>query len=226
MWGQEDARLKTWMILMLAAVIAAPSSAEDDKKPEHPAVNAGRPTITDPAALTAPGWLETEIGVQSTLNQTHQLLTPILLKLTSGNNRLQFRLANDGYNRQQDGAGGHIDGVGDTYGALQYLVAKQSARVWDMSVRGTVKFPSASGRRGVGSGKTDYGFLRLAKQDFTSALHLDVNLGNTALGRPSLEVSITRHLHRSQRRSPSRNRNGDIRMKSSGSAPFLGWGTS
>ncbi len=124
------------------------------------------------------------MGAQSTLNQTHQLWTPALFKLTSGNKRLQFRLANDGYNRQQDGAGGHIDGIGDTYAALQYLAAKQSARAWDMSVRGTVKLPGASGRRGVGTGKADYGFLRLAGKDMAPALHLDANPGYSSLGRP------------------------------------------
>jgi hypothetical protein len=159
---------------------AAPA---EEKKDERPAVNAGRPTITDPAGLTAPGWVEVEFGIQRDLQKTLQLFTPAVFKLTSGNNRLEYRIGSDGYSWARDGAGGHVDGLGDTYLGLHYLLTHQGPRTWDTAIRGTIKVPTASGRRGIGTGKSDYNLLLLASKDLTPALHVDANLGYTAQGR-------------------------------------------
>src|SRR5258708_35909493 len=80
--------------------------------------------------------------------------------------------------------GGHIDGIGDTYAGIHYLLTKQSQKGWDTAARATVKIPTASGSRGVGTGKVDYNLLLLASKDLTPALHMDINAGYTALGRP------------------------------------------
>lgn len=170
---------------LLACLIPVGALAQsDEKKPERPAVNAGRPTLTDPASLTAPGWLEAEFGFQRDLQGSLLFLTPLLLKLTSGNNRLEYRMATDGYHWERGDTGGHMDGLGDTSVALHYLLTRQGKRAWDTAVRGTVKIPTASGRRGIGSGKTDYNLLLLASRDLTSTLHVDANLGYSAQGHP------------------------------------------
>lgn len=159
--------------------------ADTDEKKNVPAVNPGRPTLTDPASLTVPGYLEVETGVTRILRYNEQLFTPIQFKLTSKNNRLQYRLENDGYNYQRV-PGGHIDGLGDTNVGLHYLLTRQSTKQWDTAIRGTVKVPTASGSRGVGSGKTDYNLLLLASRDLTPSFHVDANLGYTAVGRPGI----------------------------------------
>jgi hypothetical protein len=173
--------------ILLACLCGGPMAGQvNEAKPEHPAVNPGRPTLTDPASLTAPGWLEAEFGLQRALQGSMQLTTPLLLKLTGGNNRLEYRLATDGYNRQRSDMGGHPDGLGDTYAALHCLLTRQGPHSWDTAARVTVKIPTASGRRGVGSGRTDYSLLLLASRDFTPMFHVDANLGWSMLGRQAI----------------------------------------
>ena len=151
---------------------------EEDKAMGRPAVNAGRPTITDPAALTAPGWLEAELGVQKNLDRDRNLGTPLLLKLTDRNQRLQYRLSTDGYVNLGDA---NTSGFGDTYAALQYLFTTQAQRGFDVAGRATVKIPTANAS--IGTGKFDYGLMLLASKDFTPNLHGDFNVGLSSLSR-------------------------------------------
>lgn len=159
----------------------------DDKNP--PAVNAGRPTITDPAGLTAPGWLEAEFGVFKNLDRDRNLGTPLLLKLTSKNRRMQYRLENDGYIRLGDT---RADGIGDTNLALQYLFATQEKNKWDISGRVNLKLPTARPAIG-GTKKADFSTLFLASKDFTPQLHVDFNAGLASMTRveaPGADVQL------------------------------------
>jgi hypothetical protein len=165
-------------IALTAAGLSGPSAPAGP-----PPVNPGRPTLTDPASLTAPGWLEAEIGLQRALKGDLQLQTPLTLKLTAPDRRLEYRLATSGYTWQRDPDGGHTDGLGDTFVSLHYLVTQQGAGSWDTAIRGTVKLPTASARRGLGTGRPDYGLLALASRDLSPSLHVDANLAYTALSR-------------------------------------------
>ncbi len=172
---------------------ASPKAAPDDKsdgKPEDkspPALNPGRPTITDPAALTAPGWLETELGIQQDLNRDRIFGTPLLFKLTDRNHRLQYRLASDGYLRLGD----RTDGIGDTYAALHYLLTPMTKSGFDVAARFTLKFPTARRPLG-GTQKFDPGLLLIASRDFTKwGLHGDFNFGLSSLSRTALRGTDT-----------------------------------
>ena len=165
--------------------MAAGQALAFDSDEKRPAINAGRPTLTDPATLTAPGWLETEFGIQRLLQDNRLLQTPLLLKLTGGNRRTEYRLQTDGYSRMTDDSGNAVSGIGDTYAALQYLATSGASGNWYTAVRGTVKLPTASASKGIGSGKADYGALFLASRDLSQSLHLDVNAGLAALGQPA-----------------------------------------
>ncbi|HLV81228.1 MAG TPA: hypothetical protein VKT32_13155 [Chthonomonadaceae bacterium] len=162
---------------------AGKNPASEKNQTGPPAVNPGRPTITDPASLTAPGWLESEFGAQKDLDRDRNLGTPLLLKLTSGNNRLEYRLATDGYVHLGSGT----NGFGDTYAALHYLFAPQEKAGYDLAGRITLKIPTASAS--LGTGKFDYNLLFLASRDFAHAksgdvtLHGDFNVGIGSLSR-------------------------------------------
>jgi hypothetical protein len=144
-----------------------------------PSVTPSAPSITDTATLSAPGWIECDLTGFKNLNLDRNFGTPTLLKLTSGNHRLQYRLSTDGYIRQ----GNRIDGVGDTYFALQYLFRPQEKVGWDLAGRVTAKIPT--GRRELGgTQKVDAGGLLLASRDFTKwQFHGDFNLGFSSLTR-------------------------------------------
>jgi hypothetical protein len=153
-----------------------PAADKPDTGP--PAVNPGRPTVTDPAALTAPGWLESEFGGMKNLDHDRTFSTPMLLKLTSRNNRLQYRLAFDGLIFPGEGGG---NGFGDTTAGLQYLFAVQSRAGFDVAGRIAVKIPTAPAF--LGTRKVDYSMLLLASRDFSPMLHGDFNLGLANLSR-------------------------------------------
>jgi hypothetical protein len=154
------------------------NAAEEKSDDSPPAVNPGRPTITDPASLTAPGWLESEVGGMKNFDHDRSFSTPFLLKLTSKNNRLQYRLATDGL--IFPGAGGG-NGFGDTYAGLNYLFARQKDTGFDISGRVTVKIPTAPAF--LGTRKVDFNALFLASRDFTPSLHADFNAGLSTLTR-------------------------------------------
>ncbi len=162
------------------------ADAQPDNSP--PAVNPGRPSITDPAALTAPGWLEAEFGGQKDLDRDRNFNTPLLLKLTTRSRRLQVRLATDGYVQLGD----RTDGYGDTYAALQYLFATQDKARFDIAGRVTVKIPTA--RAALGTKKFDFSALLLASRDFSPALHGDFNLGVSSLSRQDAPGTDTQTL--------------------------------
>lgn len=156
---------------------ASQNSPTNPPDTNPPAVNAGRPTVTDPASLTAPGWLESEIGGMKNLDRDRTFSTPILLKLTDRSARLQYRLSADGLIFPGTGA----NAFGDTYAALQYLVTPQKSSGFDVSARLAVKLPTAPSF--IGTQKADYGILFLASRDFLPTLHGDFNIGVTNLSR-------------------------------------------
>jgi hypothetical protein len=155
------------------------AAAAPDNRP--PAVTGGTPTITDTAALTLPGWVECDPGSLKNLNRDRILGTPFLLKVTDPNQRLQYRLASDGYVRLGTG----VNSYGDTYAGLHYLIASQEKVGFDVAGRFTVKIPTADPQIG-GTKKFDYYALFLGSRDFTKwGLHGDFNLGLSSLSRPA-----------------------------------------
>jgi hypothetical protein len=169
------------LVLILSAAFLRGSVAQaqgvDKTDTGPPAVNPGRPTVTDPAALTAPGWLETELGGLKDLDRDRTFSTPFVLKLTSRNNRLQYRLGADGLIFPGQGA----NGFGDTNAGLQYLFASQSKAKFDLAGRIAVKLPTAPDF--LGTRKVDYNVLFLASRDFSPSVHGDFNLGLSNLSR-------------------------------------------
>ena len=164
---------------VLAAAVGMAQTGADKADKSPPAVNPGRPTITDPASLTAPGWLETEFGLTKGLDRDRTFSTPTLLKLTDRNRRLQYRLGFDGYLKPGQGA----SGFGDTFAGLHYLFTNQQQSKFDIAGRISVKIPTARVAIG-GTQKVDFNVLLLASRDFTPSIHADFNLGFSTLTQP------------------------------------------
>ncbi len=178
----------------------APASPAADEDHSPPAVTGGTPTITDTASLSPPGWIEVDPGSLKNLDRDRILGTPVLFKLTSGNRRLQYRIATDGYIREANGA----DGVGDTYLGLHYLLAAQERTGFDVAGRFTLKVPTSRPALG-GTNKFDYTGLFLASRDFTKwGFHGDFNVGLASLSRPSAPGTDTQYLLAASTTSPIR----------------------
>jgi hypothetical protein len=118
---------------LAAMLLFAPASfalaQQKDDTPKQPTINPYRPTVTDPASLTFPGYLEMEVGgaAQHGGEQSRRAFsTPIVLKLTTNSKRLEYHVLLGGYSEQTATDGTHLSGRGDITPGLQYLIAAQS----------------------------------------------------------------------------------------------------
>lgn len=184
-----------FLTLLLLFPIAPLAHAQDKgDKPDLPTVNPYRPTVTDPASLTSPGYLEMEIGgsAQRGGDQTRRAFsTPIVLKLTNSSKRLEYHVFLGGYQSLTGTDGTHLTGHGDITPGLQYLIVQQSPHTPDIAARIEYKIPAAN--QGLGTGKTDYDLLLLASKDYSKTLHGDFNLGVYQLGRMSGQGYATQY---------------------------------
>ena len=182
-----------------------PKADPKPQAPAAPAVNPGRPTVTDTAPLTAPGYLELESGLNGARGGTgldYQVTQALLLKLTDRAGRTEFRVSTDGYVVQRTTGGSaaistpspiagpptitsnsamFAQGFGDTVFGVQRLVVAQTLKTYDLSARLEYKLPTAGAN--VGTGKSDYNLLLLASKDYSDRFHADYNLADAFLGR-------------------------------------------
>lgn len=180
----------------LAQTSDAPARSTKAPAPDNlPTVNPYRPTVTDPASLTAPGYLEMEVGGadQHGGAGTHRAFsTPTVLKLTNLSKRLEFHVGYGGYLHLTGDDGVTSTGRGDLVPGVQYLFTAQTPKTYDIAARAEYKIPAAG--RGLGTGKTDYDLLLLASKDYNNTLHGDYNIGIYQLGRASGRGVATQYL--------------------------------
>jgi hypothetical protein len=154
---------------------------------EAPGVTPYRPSVSTPAALSAPGWLEIEAGVQHSRAKDDPLRRdslPYTLKLAFTPD-WGVRVGGDAWVRETATNGSRLSGSGDTW-----LVLKRRFAVDDASAFGAelgTKFPTA--RDGLGSGEHDWGVNGIYSADFAGSWHTDINLNATRLGGTPAGVS-------------------------------------
>lgn len=189
-----------------------PRSATPPQASTEPAVNPGRPTVTDVANLTVPGYLEIETGLNYYKGGTgldYIGNEALLLKLTDKPGRTEYRVGTNGYVIQKTtggtaavSAGGpnststittnsgtYSQGFGDTTFGVQHLFVAQTARAYNIAGRLEYKLPTAG--TNVGTGKSDYNLLVLASKDYTDKLHIDYNAGSALIGRNDRSGYVT-----------------------------------
>ena len=145
---------------------------------DAPEVTPYRPTVSNPAALPVPGFLEVEAGVaQEREGSGNQLFSvPYLLKYAF-NEDFGVLLGGDAYLNQLDEQGNRQTGIGDTVAQIKLR------RAWSDSValgmETGVRFATA--KTGLGTGKNDY-ILNAIVSVAPGKLNVDVNVGYTHLG--------------------------------------------
>ncbi len=190
--------MKHRLSFLAALLLLAPGSLalaqQKDSSDQQPTVNPYRPTVTDPASLTFPGYLEMEVGgaAQHGGQQASRAFsTPVVLKLTTNSKRLEYHVLLSGYSEQTAPDGTRLSGRGDITPGLQYLIVAQSPRTYDLAARLEYKIPTA--KQGLGTGKTDYDLLLLASKDYSKIFHGDYNLGVYQQGRMSGQGFATQY---------------------------------
>jgi hypothetical protein len=172
------------------SVIAAAARADDAPAVDEggPAVVPYRPSVSTPAQLSAPGYLELEAGGLRTNGPdrgTSRFTLPYTLKLAFTPD-WGIRVGGDAWVRQVDGPDGAHEahkGGGDTAVVLKRRFAVSDATAWGLELG--EKFPTAGGT--LGSGHADTTLNAIFSSDFAPSWHTDLNLNETRLGVPSGE---------------------------------------
>ena len=181
-----------------ALVAAAVSPARAADADGGPAATPYRPSVSTPAALSAPGWIEIEAGLQHDRDSAvaRRDSTPMTLKLAFTAD-WGVRVGLDGAVRSRDDAG-RTSGFGDTG-----VVVKRRFAIDDDSAFGLeagVVVPTARRGLGSGSGKPDWSVNGIYSAD-VGRWHGDVNVvatrvGGAAAGTGRTEVLVAAALSR------------------------------
>ena len=179
-------RIATLLFYVLA--VASQAARADDVEPS---TTPYRPSVSTPAALSAPGWLEIEAGYQHDHGGAgaRRDSVPITFKLAFSPD-WGIRVGQEAWVRQSDDSG-RLSGVGDTSVVLKRRFAVDDKQAFGLE--GGVTVPS--GRRGIGSGsgKPDYGINAIYSAD-PGDWHTDLNLATTRLGQVDPGASRTQLL--------------------------------
>ncbi|MGB8855071.1 MAG: transporter [Burkholderiales bacterium] len=136
-----------------------------------------RPSVSAPAALSAPGWLEVEMGGQRLKEgETRRDSLPFALKLAFSPD-WGLRVGGEASIRARAADGSTVSGFGDTSVIAKYRLSIDEASAYGIEAG----FKSPTARDELGSGKSDTLFNFIYSAD-EGKYHLDVNLSPTRLG--------------------------------------------
>lgn len=168
------------IVVLLVAAFAC--RADDDA----PAVTPYRPSVSTPAALSAPGWLELEAGLQRDKGDraARRESLPYTLKLAFTPD-WGVRLGGEARVRDTDADGGRISGAGDTSFVLKRRFGLDEGHALGLEL-GTTR---PTGRRGISIDKAAYTVNGIYSADLGD-YHSDINLAATRLG--SAEAGASR----------------------------------
>jgi hypothetical protein len=159
-------------VLMLAAL----SAHADDGKP---VATPYRPSVSTPAQLSAPGWLEIEGGVWRQFgNSAHRDSLPWTAKLAFSED-WGIRVGGEALVRQTDGPGQTLSGNGVTGVVLKRRFAVNEQSAFGIEIGATLP----TGHPGIVSGKTDTAINAIYSADLGD-WHTDLNLTAIYLGAP------------------------------------------
>ena len=168
-------RIAPALFLLLAAASHA-ALADDD----GPSTTPYRPSVSTPAALSAPGWLEIEAGYEHDHGGAgvRRDSVPTTFKLAFSPD-WGIRVGQEAWVRQDDDSG-RRSGIGDTSVVLKRRFAVDDKQAFGLEAGVT----APTGRRGIGSGsgKPDYGINAIYSADLGD-WHTDLNLVTTRLGQ-------------------------------------------
>ncbi|MBV9891864.1 MAG: transporter [Rhizobacter sp.] len=173
----NDARLACLALALTASSLRA---AEPGVGADAPQATPYRPSVSTPAQLSAPGWVEVEAGgLRAHLaDGSKRDSVPLTVKLAVTPD-WGVRVSTDAWAHATQPGEASSTGGGDTAIVLKRRFALDEASAF--GVEGTVSLPTA--KSGLGSDGTDVSITGIYSADLPSALHVDLNLVATRLQR-------------------------------------------
>ena len=152
----------------LAADAGEASSAD-----EAPSATPYRPSVSTPAALSAPGWIEIEAGgVRAhAADGSRRDSVPVTVKLAFTPD-WGVRVSTDAWARLLDPSGANVSGGGDTAVVLKRRFAVDERSAFGLEAGLSV----ATARAGLGSGGTDASLNGIYSADLPGDFHTDLNI--------------------------------------------------
>jgi hypothetical protein len=183
-WPRRSS-LGTWQRRSLAIVALALAAAGAPTRAraadDEPSAMPYRPSVSTPATLSEPGWLEVEGGLQRLRDEdSRRDSVPVTVKLAFTPD-WGIRVGGDAWAHVRDDAGGGVSGLGDLGVVLKRRFAVDDASAFGLEVGAL--FPSGRPGSGPGSGKADYGLNAIYSADFGSSWHTDLNLMSNRIGQ-------------------------------------------
>lgn len=165
-----------------AAAAATATAAVDE-----PSAVPYRPSVSTPATLSAPGWLEVEAGFQHEHDgaTSRRQSLPVTLKLAFTPD-WGIRVGSDGWVRSRGETGRRESGYGDTSVVLKRRFAIDDGAAFGLEAGATA--PTARHGLGSGSGKADYTINAIHSADLGD-WHTDINVATTRLGHAEPEAA-------------------------------------
>ncbi len=163
-----------------ALVAAAAAALAEDIADDAPTVTPYRPTVSTPAALSAPGWLEIESGWITTgagLNRRQSL--PYSLKLAFSPD-WGIRVDGEAAVAAFLDNGNRSYGLGDTSFVLKRRFSINDRSAFGMELQ--IGTPTAKEPFQSVSGRTDYTINSIYSADLSETYHVDLNYAVTRLG--------------------------------------------
>lgn len=145
---------------------------------EEVSVTPYRPTVTNSAALSAPGWLELETGLITQDNKDGSKQQALVyLSKYSITPDFGVLIGGDAYASQTDANANRVSGVGDTTFLLKHRFVMND----DAALGCEYGFKAATAATGLGSGKRDLVLNGIYSRNIRGH-SLDVNMNVTKLG--------------------------------------------
>ena len=170
---------------MALSTVAALSWSEEPAA-DLPGVTPYRPSVSTPATLSAPGWLELEAGLlrAGTANSEPRESLPYTLKLAFSDD-WGIRMGGEALVRSTDTHGETVSGFGDTSVVLKRRFAVNDHAAFGLELGAS--FPTARAPLASGSGGTDVSLNGIYSADI-GALHTDLNLLVTHLAHVAADT--------------------------------------
>ena len=165
-------------LLFLNSALALAQGADSAGQAKDPhEVQPERPTVATHAGTVAPGWLEMETGGEwDRYSPREKLVTiPTTLKVGIGT-REQLNLSAAGLLGTPGDP--RARGIGDITIGIKYRIVDDAPFVGDFAILPSLKLPTASSARGLGTGTTDVSMLLISSHSVGN-MDIDINVGGT-----------------------------------------------
>ncbi|MEK7342050.1 MAG: transporter [Candidatus Binatota bacterium] len=183
-------------LLAIIFFVLASISLRDALRAEEITATPNRPGVADPADVTQKGVVELEYGweraFRSSEFRTRSIASGLLrFGLTED---FELRLGIDNYVTQRsDDPEGRRSGVGDTTPGFKYRLTKGDG-IWPtLAFSYEIKTPTASRKKGLGSGRADHNLFFLASKDLLG-LEWDFNYQLGWIGKEGKKSFDDSHL--------------------------------